>query len=489
MITLRVRAAIGRIAVGIIAAAGVACATAPPYQTPATTLLPAFKETPGPDSRLASEWKTAEPQDNRLRPNWWEMFGDPTLNGLEEKVATANQTVAQADATFRAARAALRVAGADLYPTVTVSGTPSVSHESANRAGLGGGSLGTVADYLAESDVSYEPDFWGRVHGAVVSGAATAQATAADLQNTRLSLQAELAEDYVQLRGTDEQIRLLRVAIASYDRFLQLTVNKHDQGVVSGADVATARTQLESTRVEATDLGISRAQLEHAIAVLTGQPPASLSLDVSALTLSPPVIPLAVPSVLLERRPDIAGAERRVASANAQIGIAHAAFFPTLTLTASGGFESASLANLFDWPSRVWSLGAALAETVFDAGKRKAQTEEAVATYDGTVATYRQTVLSAMQDVEDNLVTLKILADETDQQAAALSAAEESLTIANNQYLAGITDYLAVITAQNVALTNERTSADLLTRRLTASVLLIKALGGGWSTRDLPQVR
>lgn len=488
MSTPRVRAAIGRIAVGVIAAAAVACATAPTYQTPATTLLPAFKETPGPDSRLASEWKTAEPQDNRLRPNWWEMFGDPTLNGLEEKVATANQTVAQADATFRAARAALRVAGADLYPTVTVSGTPSVSEASTNRAG-GSLSKGTVADYLAQSDVSYEPDFWGRVHGAVVSGAATAQATAADLQNTRLSLQAELAEDYVQLRGTDEQIRLLDVAIASYDRFLQLTVNKHDQGVVSGADVATARTQLESTRVEATDLGISRAQLEHAIAVLTGEPPASLSLDVSAVTLSPPVIPPAVPSVLLERRPDIAGAERRVAAANAQIGVAHAAFFPTLTLTASGGFESASLANLFDWPSRVWSLGAALAETVFDAGKRKAQTEEAVATYDGTVATYRQTVLSAMQDVEDNLVTLKILADETDQQAAALAAAEASLTIADNQYRAGITDYLAVITAQNVALTNERTSADLLTRRLAASVLLIKALGGGWSTRDLPQVR
>jgi NodT family efflux transporter outer membrane factor (OMF) lipoprotein len=488
MRTPRVRAAIGRIAAGVIAAAGVACATAPPYQTPVTTPPPAFKETPGPDSRLASEWKTAEPQDNRLRANWWETFGDPTLNALEEKVATANQTVAQADATFRAARAALKAAGADLYPTVTVSGTPTVSEASTTRA-VGALSRGTVADYLAQSDVSYEPDFWGRVHGAVLAGAATAQATAADLQNTRLSLQSELAEDYVQLRGTDEQVRLLDVAIASYERFLQLTINKHAQGVVSGADVATARTQLESARVQATDLGISRAELEHAIAVLTGQPPADLSLDLSTLTLSPPVIPLALPSVLLERRPDIAGAERRVAAANAQIGIAHAAFFPTLTLSASGGFESQSLATLFDWPSRVWSLGAALAETVFDAGKRKAQTEEAVATYDATVATYRQTVLSAMQDVEDNLVTLRILAEETDQQAAALAAAEASLTIADNQYRAGITDYLAVITAQNVALTNERTSADLLTRRLTASVLLIKALGGGWSTRDLPQVR
>ena len=346
-----------------------------------------------------------------------------------------------------------------------------------------------LTDYLVESDISYEPDLWGRVRNSIRAGTTTAQASAADLQNVLLSLQSDLAVDYVSLRGIDHEIQLLRTATDSYERALQLTTNRHDQGVASGADVAQARAQLETTRAQATDLSIARAQLEHAIAVLTGQPPSALSVDVSSATIAPPPIPIALPSQLLERRPDIASAERRAAAANAQIGVAHAAFFPTLTLTGGVGLEGAALTTLVDWPSRLWSLGAALAETAFDGGKRRALTDEAVANYDETVAAYRQSVLTALQEVEDNLVALRVLADESEEQQAAVQASEASLTIANNQYQAGIASYLNVITAQNVALTNQRAATDLETRRLTASVELVKALGGGWSIADLPAVR
>jgi NodT family efflux transporter outer membrane factor (OMF) lipoprotein len=478
-----------------------ACASAPPYQPPATTAPSAYKETAPPESLLGTAWKVAEPQNERVRPNWWEMFGDPALNALEARVAKANPTVAEAEATFRAARAALRAANADLYPTVGATGSVSATRQSANRGTIttGGGTGtvpittgsagGTINDYLAQADVSYTPDISGKVRGTIRAQAASAQAAAADLENTLLTLQQDLAVDYVSLRGIDEQIRLLRDATESYDHALQLTINRRDQGVASGADVAQARTQLETTRAQTTDLAIGRAQMEHAIAVLTGQMPAAVSVEVSTTPLTPPVVPVGLPSDLLERRPDIAGAERRVAAANAQIGVAHAAFFPTLTLSGSGGFESSALTTIFDWPSRVWSLGAALAQTIFDGGKRRAQTDQAVAVYDETAAAYRQSVLQAFQQVEDTLAELRILAEEAAEQQAAVAAAEQSLTIANNQYQGGITTYLEVITAQNVALTNERTAADLKTRQLTASVQLVAALGGGWSVKDLPTVR
>jgi NodT family efflux transporter outer membrane factor (OMF) lipoprotein len=458
-------------------------------------VAPAFKELPAPDSKLGLAWKNAQPQDDRLRPKWWEAFGDPMLNALEERVAVANPTVAQADATFRAARAALREAGADLYPTIGVTGSASASRPSANRtetrvvqgtnatAAATVSTVGTVTDYLIESDISYEPDLWGRVRNTIRAGAATAQATAADLQNTLLSLQSDLAVDYVSLRGLDAEMRLFNDAADSYSRALQLTINRHDQGIASGADVAQARAQLETTRVQATDLSIARAQMEHALAVLTGQPPSALSLDTSTATIAPPPVPIALPSELLERRPDIAAAERRAAAANAEIGVAHAAFFPTLTLTGSAGLESAAISTLIDWPSRLWSLGAALAETAFDGGRRRAATDQAVANFDASVDAYRASVLTAFQQVEDNLVALRVLADEAEEQQAAVDAARQSLTIANNQYDAGIASYLNVITAQNVALTNERDATDLQTRRLTASVELVKALGGGWSVR------
>jgi NodT family efflux transporter outer membrane factor (OMF) lipoprotein len=492
--------ALVRLAVATCVATTAACASVPPYQPPTTAAPAAFKESPPPESLLGKAWKVAEPQNERVRPNWWEMFGDPALNALEARVATANPTVAEAEATFRAARAALRAANADLYPTVGATGSATTTRQSANRGTLAtgaagtvpvttGGGGGTINDYLAQADVSYSPDISGKVRGTIRAQAASAQAAAADLQNTLLTLQQDLAVDYVSLRGIDEQIRLLTAAAESYDHALQLTINRRDQGVASGADVAQARTQLEQTRAQATDLSIGRAQMEHAIAVLTGQMPAAVSVEVSTTPLIPPVVPVGLPSDLLERRPDIAGAERRVASANAQIGVAHAAFFPTLTLTGSGGFESAALTTLFDWPSRVWSLGAALAQTIFDGGKRRAETDQAVAVYDETAAAYRQSVLQAFQQVEDDLAELRILAEEAAQQQAAVAAAEQSLTIANNQYQGGITTYLEVITAQNVALTNERTAADLKTRQLTASVQLVAALGGGWSVKDLPAVR
>lgn len=485
--------ALGRLAVAMSAGLATACASAPVYHPPTTTAPAAYKETPPPTSLLGTAWKVAEPQNLQLRPNWWEMFGDASLNGLEERVGKANPTVAEAEATFRAARAALRAANADLYPTVGATASASKTGESANRgtpivgtpAGLGG----TITDYLAQADVSYTPDISGKVRSTIRAQAASAQAAAADLANTLLTLEQDLAVDYLSLRGIDEQIRLLNAASTSYERALQLTINRRDQGVASGADVAQARTQLETTRAQATDLSIGRAQMEHAIAVLTGQMPSAVSVEVSTTALAPPVIPVGLPSDLLERRPDVAAAERQAASANAQIGVAHAAFFPTVTLSGAGGFESAAISSLFDWPSRAWSLGAALAQTIFDGGKRRAQTDQAVATYDGTVAAYRQTVLQAFQQVEDDLAELRILAEESAQQQAAVAAAEQSLTIANNQYQGGVTDYLEVITAQNVALTNERTAADLLTRQLTASVQLVAALGGGWSVKDLPAVR
>jgi len=496
-----VRAAIARlVAIGTMAAAA-ACATGPVYQPPKTVAPEAFKETPPPDSRLGLAWKSAQPQDDQRRLKWWEIFGDPTLDALEERVATANPTVAQADATFRSARAALRLAGADLYPTVTVNGSASATRASATKivqrngqtstasATVAATTVGTVQDYLVSSDVSYEPDLFGRVHDSIRAGAAAAQAAAADLQNTLLSLQADLAVDYFGLRGIDHEIHLLTAATDSYEKALQLTINRHDQGVASGADVAQARAQLETTRAETTDLLIARAQMEHAIAVLTGQPPSALSLEATTATPAPPPVPVALPSELLERRPDIASAERQAAAANAEIGVAHAAYFPTLTLTGSVGFETSAFLSLLDWPSRVWSLGAALAETVFDGGRRRAATDQAIANYDATVAAYREDVLTAFQEVEDNLVALRVLADEAEEQQAAVEAAEQSLTIANNQYQAGIATYLNVITAQNVALTSERDAADLLTRRLTASVELVKALGGGWTVADLPKVK
>jgi NodT family efflux transporter outer membrane factor (OMF) lipoprotein len=455
-----------------------ACMIGPKYQRPTAPAPSAFKEPP------PAGWKEAQPNDGAIRGKWWEIYNDPQLNALEERVSISNQNVLMAEAQYREAKAAVRIARAGLFPTVSTAPTivsartpPSVTGSSkAIQQGL----------YSLPLDISYTADIWGSIRRAIAASADTAQVSAADLENARLSYQAELAQDYFQLHGLDGDEKLLTDAVKSYDQYLVLTRNRYAGGVASLGDVALAQTQLETTRAQLVDFGVQRAQFEHAVAVLTGKPPSGFSIPAEILQTPPAPVPIAVPSALLERRPDISAAERQVASANEQIGIAMAAFYPTLTLSASGGFESTDFLKWLTWPSRFWSVGPALAETLFDAGKRHAQVYQAQAAYDATVANYRQTVLTAFQQVEDNLAALRILAQEADVEAVAVKAAEQSLTISRDQYIGGIVSYLTVITAQTAALDDERSAIDILTRRMTSSVLLVEALGGGWDTTQLP---
>jgi NodT family efflux transporter outer membrane factor (OMF) lipoprotein len=467
---------------------GAACTVGPNYKRPPTPIPSAFKEHATPDSLLAAEWHAAQPSEDVVRAKWWEVFQDPLLNSLEEQVAISNQTVAQAEAQFRAARAAIRTARAALFPTATAGASATRSRSSATRGAVPV-AVGTIVDYQLPIDFSYEADLWGGVRRSVEASVASAQATSADVQTALLSSRAELAVDYFELRGLDAQIALLRTTIAAFERALQLTKARFDQGVASGVDVAQAQTQLDTIRVQATDLQVARAQFEHAIAMLAGKAPGDLTIPAAPIEVSPPAIPVALPSQLLERRPDVAAAERRVAAANAQIGVAQAAFFPALALTASGGLESSKLSTLLTLPSRFWAIGPSLVETVFDGGRRRSLKMQAVANYDVAVAVYRQNTLTAFQDVEDSLAALRVLADEALQARDAVASANRSLEIANSRYVGGVTTYLEVITAQTAALQNQITAADVQTRRMTASVLLIKALGGGWTTADLPRLR
>ena len=465
------------------------CAVGPNYARPSAPVPPAFKEPPPPGQR-PEDWKAAEPGDHAARGKWWEIFGDPDLDALEQQVEEANQDLARAEAAYRAARAVARGARADLFPTVTGSVAVTRAHGSgrasaASPASGGTGQSATTTVYQVPFDLSWEADVFGRIRRNLEANVAGAQASAADLEAVRLSLHAELAADWFQLHGLDAQKQLLDTEVAGDTRALQLTRNRHDQGVVSGVDVAQAETQLETTRVQATDVQIARAQLEHAIAILVGQPPAGLSIPPAPIGHPPPAIPLELPSELLERRPDVAAAERRVAAANAQVGVATAAFFPRFLLSASAGFQSGTLAGLFSLPNRFWSIGPSIVETLFTGGKRRAAVEQARASYDAAVAEYRQGVLGAFQEVEDGLAATRILAEEADQEAVAVAAAERLLALARNRYQGGITTYLEVVTAQNAALANERAAVDLLTRRMTASVGLVKALGGGWDASTL----
>jgi NodT family efflux transporter outer membrane factor (OMF) lipoprotein len=338
-------------------------------------------------------------------------------------------------------------------------------------------------------DVSYEADLWGRIRRGIEASRATAQATGADVQTALLSSRAELAVDYFELRGLDAEAALLRATATGYERALELTRARYSQGVVSGVDVAQAQTQLDTTRVQLTDRGVARAQFEHAIAILVGKPPADVTIPEGQVRNTPPAVPAMLPSALMERRPDIAAAERRVAAANAQIGVAQAAFFPSLALTASGGFTTSTLATLLTMPSRFWAVGPALVATIFDGGRRRAVKAEAVADYDGAVASYRESALTAFQDVEDNLAAIRVLSDEVHQADDAVASADRAVTIANSRYVGGVTTYLEVVTAQATLLSNQITAADIVTRQMTATVRLIKALGGGWSTADLPQLQ
>jgi NodT family efflux transporter outer membrane factor (OMF) lipoprotein len=371
------RARLGLTAIVVASFSAGGCIVGPDYKRPPVTPPPAFKELPADGDALAAQWKQAQPSDDAIRGNWWEAFHDPVLDGLEQQVAVSNQNVAQADAEFRAARAAVRGVRADLFPTVTAGAAADFGHTSANRALTRGLPTGSTRDYQLPIDFSYEADVWGRVRRSVEASIANAQASAADLQTVLISMRSELASDYFQLRGLDAQRRLLDATIQAYQTALQLTTNRYNQGVVSGSDVAQAQTQFEMTRAQATDLGVARAELEHAIAILVGRAPADLAIPVIGTDDTPPPIPITLPSALVERRPDVAAAERRVAAANAQIGVAKAAFFPTLALAATGGLESSTLGSLLTWPSRFWSIGPSLVQTAFDGGRRRAITAQA----------------------------------------------------------------------------------------------------------------
>ena len=470
-----------RVHLGLLAGAllfSSACMVGPNYKRPAAPPAPAYKEP------LPEGWKEAQPNDGSVRGKWWEIYNDPQLNALEEQVSISNQNVLVAEANFRAARSAIRVARAGLYPTVSVGPSVGVSRSS----GSSGSPISPAVTGLFDlpASASWTADIWGSVRRSVRANEATAQADFALLENARLAYQSELAQDYFELHGTDGDIDLLGRTTKSYEEYLTLTQNRYKGGVASGGDVAQAQTQVDTTRAELIDLGVARAQYEHAIAILTGKPPSALTIPTALLKTPPPAVPVEVPSVLLERRPDIAAAERTVAAANEQIGIAVAAYYPTLTLSASGGFEATNITKWFSLPSRFWSLGAGMSELAFEGGKRRAEVRLTEAQYDATVASYRQAVLTAFQQVEDNLAALRILAQEAVAVDQAVKAAEDSLAISTYQYKAGTVTYLQVITSQAAALANERTAVDLLTRRLTASVLLIQALGGGWDSKNIP---
>ncbi len=452
------------------------CTVGPDYVRPTAvaTMPAAFKELDG--------WKVAEPKDSALHERWWELFNDPTLNSLAEQVKISNLTVAVAEAQFRQARAQLQGAKAGYFPTVSVGASAARSQRSGS---LGAGSTGgaTSSDFLLPLDVTWELDLWGKVRRDVEAREADSQAAAANLAAVTLSSQAELALDYFLLRTVDSQKQLLEATTTVYTKALELTTNRYAAGVAAKSDLLLAQSQLKSTQAQALDLGVQRAQLEHAIALLMGKPTAEFSLPSLPLTLTapPPPVPVGLPSVLLERRPDIAGAERRVAAANAQIGVAEAAWYPTVRLSASGGFEATSVSRWLSWPSRFWAVGPAVAESVFDGGLRRAQDEQLKGAYDATVATYRQTVLTGFREVEDNLAALRILEEESLVQNEAVKAAADSVTIVRNQYKAGTVSYLSVIVLQASELANERSAIDILGRRMSATLLLIKALGGGWA--------
>jgi NodT family efflux transporter outer membrane factor (OMF) lipoprotein len=456
----------------------------PDYKRPRVETPPAFKEADG--------WKLAAPNDAAPRGNWWDVYNDPVLDKLVRQVQVSNQNVIAAEAQYRQALALVSGARSTYFPQVTAnaSSTRGQNALAAEVAGAGGASQTGAAAQTTTSDrvslsVAWELDVWGRIRRTVESEKASAIASESDLANALLSAQAMLVQSYLQLRATDTDLDLYERSLTAYARALQITQNRYDAGVAQRTDVTQAQSQLESARAQALDLGVTRATLEHAIAVLIGRPPSEVSVARTNTLPDVPETPVTVPASLLERRPDIAGAERRAAAANAQIGVARAAYFPDLTLTGTGGYESQSFSDLFNVPHRFWSLGPQLAQTVFDAGAIHSKVKQNMAAYDFSVATYRETVLTAFQDVEDNLATLKLLAQEAVAEADAAAADEQTLAITQNQYEAGTVDYLNVVIAQQAALTAERAVRDLANRRLAASVGLLKALGGGWQTSDL----
>jgi NodT family efflux transporter outer membrane factor (OMF) lipoprotein len=453
------------------------CVVGPKYHAPAVQAPPAYKE--------VGDWKPAQPNDQNLGGSWWTIFQDPQLDALELQVNVSNQNLKAAAAQYQESRAVLRYYRADYYPTVTVSPSATRARVSANRPPPNSIFNGiTENDFVLPFDVSYQADVWGRVRKNVESYREQAQASAADLATVNLSMHADLAVDYFQARSLDAEEQLLNSTVTQYEQALELTQNRYDGGIAS--EVEQAKTILQTTRAEAVDVGVARAQFEHAVAILIGKPPAEFSLPPLPLTAPPPHVPIGVPSDLLERRPDIAAAERLVASANAQIGVAKSAYYPLVNLSASGGFESSAITTLINGPSGLWSIGLSAAQTVFDGGRRRALNDQARAAYDSQVANYRQSVLTGFQQVEDNLAAVRILENEAKIQDEAVVAAQHSLDLSITRYKGGVTSYLEVITAQNAALADEVTAVNILGRRMANTVLLIQALGGGWDRSSLP---
>ena len=471
------------------------CKVGPNYQTPSAVLAPGldtFKEPPPPGFE---GWKVGEPSDMKIKGDWWMAFNDPQLNDLEPQVDIANQTLLSAEANFRAARTQIGYQRSFEAPTISTAPFVGGFRTSQNQpyasqiTQTGGPGVG---DFTLPVDLDYEIDLWGRIRRGVTQARANAQGADADLENARLSLHAELAMDYFNLRAADAQETLLDSTITVYEQALKLVQDRYDGGVAPLSDVTQSQTQLQQARVQRTDLGVQRAQYEHAIAVLIGKPPAALTIAPTSLRLKTPDLPNVpgvLPTTLLERRPDIAAQERRMAAANESIGIAQAAYYPTLSLNnITGGFTGTSVLNWFSYPSRFFAIGPTATQTIFDAGRRRAVKDNAVAQYDETVANYRETTLEAFQQVEDNLAALRVLSTEADQQRAATGAAQQSLDLFNIRYQGGVDTYLQVITYQTALLNNQRNEIVLMQRRLDATVLLIKAVGGGWDRTSLPKV-
>ena len=457
------------------------CTVGPNYVRPKAEVPTDYKEN--------KDWKVAQPSDEAIKGKWWEVYQDTQLNSLEEKVDVSNQSLKAAEAQFLQARAAVRVSRSNLYPTVTANPTIARERFSQNRPLGIAGTTQTFNDFQVPGlDATYELDVWGRVRRTVEQSRSNAQASAADLASVGLSLHAELAMDYFQLRGLDAQKQLLDSTVVAFQKALELTETRFKGGLASAVDVAQAQTQLETARAQSIDVEVQRAAFEHAIAVLTGQPPATFSIAPLPLDTPPPAIPAGLPSDLLERRPDVSAAERRMQAANAQIGITRAAYYPTITLTGQGGFESISAGTLFQGPSGLWAVGGTAVQTLFDAGRRRGMSEEAKAAYEQSIDNYRGSVLTAFQEVEDNLAALRILASEAQTEDVAVGAARHSVELSITRYKGGVTNYLEVTTAQSAALTDEVTAVTILTRRMTASVLLIKAIGGGWNVSEIPRV-
>lgn len=470
----------------VIVLTSASCTVGPKYARPPVVTPAAYKETGQVDEKRRQEgWKPADPKDGALRGDWWRAFEDPELAALEEQVNANNQNIAQAFQSYMAARALVRNARSQLFPTVSVGASASRSGTGPSSTARASNSL-SLSSYSLPLQVSWEPDVFGRIRNTIREYANAAQVSAATLASERLSEQASLAEYFFELRGQDALQQVYDATVKSYEETLKLTQSLVELGINSPQDVAQAQTNLRTAQANATAIGIARAQYEHAIALLVGQPASNFSIPVKPLSSTPPAIPMGVPSQLLERRPDVAAAERTMAEANALIGVGKSAYYPTISLTGSGGTQTDTLGNLFTWPARFWSLGGSVSETLIDFGARRSAIQEYEAQYNGDVAAYRQTVLNAFREVEDYLASSRILVTQSGQQAEAVQAAQQYLDIAVARYQTGIDTYLNVLTAQNTLLNNQLSQVNIRTSEMTSSVQLVAALGGGWNSGQLP---